>query len=120
MHIAVSMTSTRINLHPLSFVNSFDLTEFSRVAFRQDDCSLTDGSLCKSGPLFSPQRVAVQPPVEFSTDSLNLERDDWLEQETSANQLLLAVDCRTNMTNYTLAWSSASGTDIDFNEPGIL
>ena len=61
----------------------------------------------------------IQPPVEFSTDSLNLERDDWLEQETSANQLLLAVDCRTNMTNYTLAWSSASGTDIDYNEPGI-
>lgn len=50
-----------------------------------------------------------------------VERDEcWLLEETSdgASQLL----CRTNMTNYTLAWSSsASGTDqdLDYNEPGM-
>jgi hypothetical protein len=48
------------------------------------------------------------------------ERDEcWLLEEAGdgASQLL----CRTNMTNYTLAWSSsASGTDqdLDYNEPG--
>lgn len=89
----------------------------------QDDYSLTDASLCKSGPLFSPQRAVNTIVPEFSTDSLNVDKDEWLEQlneETEANQLVLAVDCRTNMTNYTLAWSSASGTDIDvdYHEPG--
>lgn len=71
--------------------------------------------------------------ADYSTDSLNLvsERDEcWLleamtagveedEDDAGASQLL----CRTNMTNYTLAWSSsASGTDqdIDFNEPGKM
>ena len=60
-------------------------------------------------------------PADYSTDSLNMvERDEcWLLEETGdgASQLL----CRTNMTNYTLAWSSsASGTDqdLDYNEPG--
>lgn len=49
------------------------------------------------------------------------ERDEcWLLEEAGdgASQLL----CRTNMTNYTLAWSSsASGTDqdLDYNEPGM-
>jgi len=84
--------------------------------------------LCKSGPLFSPQRAIASLPggltADYSTDSLNLiERDEcWLlqteETTVGASQLL----CRTNMTNYTLAWSSASiGTDqdVEFNEPGI-
>lgn len=60
-------------------------------------------------------------PSDYSTDSLNMvERDEcWLLEEAGdgASQLL----CRTNMTNYTLAWSSsASGTDqdLDYNEPG--
>lgn len=60
-------------------------------------------------------------PGDYSTDSLNLaEKDEcWLLEEAgdATNQLL----CRTNMTNYTLAWSSsASGTDhdLDYNEPG--
>lgn len=100
--------------------------------FVQDDSSLTDcGSLCKSGPLFSPQRAVPGvcgvgggkgiSPSDCSIDSLNMaERDEcWLLEETGdgASQLL----CRTNMTNYTLAWSSsASGTDqdLDYNEPG--
>ena len=84
---------------------------------------MTDASLCKSGPLFSPQRVGTGGvQSEFSTDSLNLDKDEWLDEEAAANQLLLAVDCRTNMTNYTLAWSSASGTDqdVDYNEPGTF
>ena len=83
---------------------------------------MTDVSLCKSGPLFSPQRaVTGSAPPDFSTDSLNLDKDEWLDEEAAATQLLLAVDCRTNTTNYTLAWSSASGTDqdADCNEPGI-
>ena len=103
---------------------------------------MTDcGSICKSGPLFSPQRNVIQKSQkgshlpDFSTDSLMLERceedeDDecWLLQEqtdcgggqtnssTGPNNL-----CRTNVTNYTLAWSSTSvGTDqdLDYNEPG--
>ena len=58
-------------------------------------------------------------PADYSTDSL-MERDEcWLLQEESggASQLL----CRANMTNYTLAWSSASGgtdQDLEYNEPG--
>ena len=96
----------------------------------KQDCSLTDcGSICKSGPLFSPQRAvnvsgiakSKTGPGDYSTDSLNLtEKDEcWLLEEAgdATNQLL----CRTNMTNYTLAWSSsASGTDhdLDYNEPG--
>lgn len=94
---------------------------------------MTDcGSLCKSGPLFSPQRAVPGvcgvgggkgiSPSDCSIDSLNMaERDEcWLLEEAGdgASQLL----CRTNMTNYTLAWSSsASGTDqdLDYNEPGM-
>ena len=112
----------------------------------QDDCSLTDcGSLCKSGPLFSPQRnvpIGLQKSQkgcnlpDFSTDSLMMERcedeeDDecWLLQEQTGGQADLSSGrgpsslCRTNVTNYTLAWSSTSvGTDqeLDYNEPGEL
>ncbi|XP_065580905.1 uncharacterized protein LOC136040588 [Artemia franciscana] len=88
---------------------------YNRVPSSQDDASsMTDLSLYKSGPLFSPYRDAFP---QFRQEVASLEgRED---QGDAEEELVLTLACRDSKTNYKIAFEGmmgSVGSDGDYNQ----